>query len=578
MEVKKKFGFAHPDLQKQLAHIQQIYSSALAYEPSIPKPPVIDSSIDNSSEPSPQEQLPGLRAFIESVKRDMDVLQKASPQNLRIKNSRLLAEFREIDSYDTDSDSDSDAENRPSLAQTEFTNSILRMGHALLDAARSNILPGTTQTPKIILRLTRLDPDSTNPKEHDARVALTISKLEEMGLEVQLGGHENTAFDTCISAMGRSSSLPPHPSHQLRPTARINLDLSVLIALVSDLTHASLPETPEGASERFVPSSSYLEWRRSRQRSKIYGDKGKSKSDVSLSADGMGQDAECADGTDDTTKHSRALAEQLLQEMQKGLLEEMHDRLSDLGRSADVDASPNAFSDVEFWTTPEARDRCLRIVAKIGGPNEKRRAHALFSASPASLSELQGMYWDGSRFPRNFLPLHPIRIFPSSEPEPLEPDTVDNPTHRPFFRALASTCRLLLADSTAPHPRSLPPELVSGPSTPVDDTILTEDTPGPGAGDLEGEIQRATVMRANVKLTVHTVQSLLWGATRGWTTLTANRGSVRAMMREMKGRGIGFGADEGDADGGANLNAGSASIWIVDPRSLAEGMRSDFDG
>ena len=46
------------------------------------------------------------------------------------KNSRLLAEFREIDSYETESEDseDEDKVGRPSLAQKEFDNSILRTG------------------------------------------------------------------------------------------------------------------------------------------------------------------------------------------------------------------------------------------------------------------------------------------------------------------------------------------------------------------------------------------------------------------------------------------------------------------
>ena len=85
-----------------------------------------------------------------------------------------------------------------------------------------------------------------------------------------------------------------------------------------------------------------------------------------------------------------------------------------------------------------------------------------------------------------------------------------------------------------------------------------------------------------------------WGAYLGWTTLTANRTSVKAILREMKSarvsgrlagvdlhpeqpRGSGGGrlrdGDSGD-DNDEGESAGWAAFWVVDPRSLAEGMSS----
>jgi len=208
---------------------------------------------------------------------------------------------------------------------------------------------------------------------------------------------------------------------------------------------------------------------------------------------------------------------------------------------------------VEFWTTPEARDRCLRIVAKIGGPAEKRRALALFPTSSVdggvslSLAEQEAQYWDNSRYPRGFLPLLPIRVFPNSTSEP---SPSSSPLRAGFFGALEATCRALLAAGGAPHPRVPEAEIVG-----------------------EGEIQRASVVRTKVRLTTHTAQSMLCGAARGWTTLTANRASVKVMLKEVKMRG--YGVDARGRDAGAIHHA---ALWVVDPRSLAEGMRSDVVG
>jgi hypothetical protein len=131
-----------------------------------------------------------------------------------------------------------------------------------------------------------------------------------------------------------------------------------------------------------------------------------------------------------------------------------------------------------------------------------------------------------------------------------------------FFQVLGKTCKDILALETVTHPRSLPESLVND---------------GPQS-EGNGEIQRAVVTKANPRLTAHTVQSLLWGAELGWTTLTANKTSIRAMLREIKLARV-TGRLDGIVEGGHIANApdhgdDKAAIWIVDPRSLAEGMSS----
>jgi hypothetical protein len=67
---------------------------------------------------------------------------------------------------------------------------------------------------------------------------------------------------------------------------------------------------------------------------------------------------------------------------------------------------------------------------------------------------------------------------------------------------------------------------------------------------------------------------MLWGAKVGWTTLTANRSSVKAILREIVSnrsdwRSIG-------KERATNPDA-IAAFWVCDPRSLGEQMRSDED-
>jgi len=438
--------------------------------------------------------------------------------------------------------------------QTEFDNSLLRTARALLAAARDNPVFGTNTPPKIVFCLTRIDPDATDECGNDPRIALTIESLRKMGLSIQLGERGS------IKQLADSTPvLPALPA--LIPTHQINLDLSILIALVSDLTHARLPKSVDAAHERFIPSTAYVEWKRSRLRVKSGG--------YNDSTNALREDS---DDPFDTTQHSRALAEQLQQEMHKGIFQEIHERLLSLRGQLSRDGptcdsvlnAEGAPPQVEFWTTPEARDRFLRIVSKVGGPTEKRRASALFPSSPvdcgsglglSSLAEQEAQYWAHSRYPRGLLPLLPIRVFPTPEPAPPAPRPSSPPPRAGFFSALEVTCRALLAAGGALHPRELEAE---------------------GAGKREGDIQRAPVVRTNVQLTTHTVQSMLCGATRGWTTLTANRASVKVMVREMM-KTRGHGVDMRSQGAGAENHA-AVALWVIDPRSLAEGMRSDFVG
>ncbi|KAK0484532.1 hypothetical protein IW261DRAFT_1667877 [Armillaria novae-zelandiae] len=578
---------SHPTLRVLRTRLQAIHDSISRFQPPTRRPPILDSSLDlNDTQWLQQDHIPGLRKLKDSIKIDLDVLDKfledpksanlpplstnapyliavwnevlcaparilsvfksfsstpppstPVPRETRkvgsqkpsgtkvdvvadhgrcwirvntIKNSRILAEFREIDSYLTDSSDEeevSDEEeitngiHRPSrtLAQTEFDNSILRMGRALVEAAKANTyevasVDGINRiTPRVTLRLTRLDPSETSEdgKPSDPRIAQTIQCLHDMGIDVALGERQDNEIPIVAEP-------PPFAPVPLKPTRRINLDLSVLIALVSDLTHASLPQSIDEANTRFIPPPRVREWRQ--------------KKDVSALEDGLDE----LTISSDLAKHSRALTNQVLQEMVKGMIQEISDRLPG--------------DNVEFWTTEEAKERCLRIVSKIGGPNEKRRAQALF-LDPAT-TDAENLFWQSSRYAKAFIPILPIHLYP--EDGALMP-TTPVPS---FFHSLRNTCLDILSlENTSAHTSS-----------------------------------RAVITKANPRLTAHTVQSMLWGARLGWTTLTANRTSVRAILKEMEVRRK---AAESSPVQEEPVESADAALWIVDPRSLAEGMRSD---
>jgi hypothetical protein len=150
----------------------------------------------------------------------------------------------------------------------------------------------------------------------------------------------------------------------------------------------------------------------------------------------------------------------------------------------------------------------------------------------------------GNRFTlTRFLSLLPVRVYASDIPLnriPLnhEPRCF---SPSPFLTQLSTTCRDILAKEQMEHKRSV----------------------------TEARRTRAVPMKVNSRLTSHTVQSLLWGAQLGYTTLTANRTSVRAILKEMVTRTKGVLNDNG------NIRSDhTAAIWLVDPRSLAEGLRT----
>lgn len=412
-------------------------------------------------------------------------------------------EFREIDSYLT---SDED-EPRPRLAQTELDSSLLRMGRDLLAAAKANpISVPTPVSPQVTIRLTRLDPLK------DPRIEETVQCLRDMGVDVQLGERPHPA------------PVPNTPT-KLDPTTNINLDLSALIALISDISHSPLPQIEQDAHARFKPPQSYLDWKRDRATSLV---RQKQRTHHSL------VDVE---GTwENSGQLSRALAAQAIQEMNKGILQEIHERIP---------------TNVTFWTTSEARLRCLQIVSKIGGERERQRADALLDStlcarappvpnSVARTGEAEGKasadaYWEHSRYPSGFLPLVPVRAYPSILPA-LEDEDHQGTT---FFDALAQTCAGILSHAATPVSQ-----------VPMAADQVLEEIPPP-----------QTCLH---KLTVHTLTSMLAGASRGYTTLTTNKSSVKAVLKEMR-----------RVRGGYEPEVEKAALWTLDPRSLSEGMCSE---
>ncbi|KAJ7292680.1 hypothetical protein C8J57DRAFT_1490176 [Mycena rebaudengoi] len=619
---------AHSELHSLQKKLQEVFDALLNFRPLAGTPPILDSSVDadpNANEDGQwlrPDNIPGIKKLRESIKFDIDILEKArpflsdpasdreppisthapyllavwneilcappsivsvfkflplSPANgtdrrerkaqrvptakldvvadsgrrwIRIntiKNAGILAELREIDSYLTDSDSESDSDDpdyRPSLAQTEFDNSILQMGRMLMEAANANPVEGPNglETPRVTLRLTRLDPSPfrADGEPNDPRIAQTVQLLRDMGLDVELGERLDSEVP-----MPRLKTSPSPPPIRLECSRQINLDLSVLVALCSDLTHSPLPTSIEEANARFLPPRRYREWKPLERKD----------------AKPAELQETIANPSQDILKHTRSLTMHVLQEMGKGLLQEIQEKLAPM--IADGAAG------VEFWTSEEARERCLRIVSRIGGEHEIRRAEALFPSEPISTTDAEKIFWTDSRYPANFIPLLPIRLYPTP---PLTPVQGAPEPHSLFFRSMTKVCQDLLAQESAALIERTP-ENGDIQST----SVQTNSQLSPHASRKKTAVSGDRILgdgdshptppKINSRLSPHAVKSMMRGAELGWTTLTTTKSSVKALLREIKAARLAGRLVEAKDDAETSQDA-VAALWIVDPRNL----------
>lgn len=399
------------------------------------------------------------------------------------------------------------------------------MAASLLAAAQAHPIP---RAPAVYLRLTRLHPDAAEP-----RIVQTIEEVERMGIQLWMG--EREAIASAPNPQKPTSSLQAEPV----PTIDINLDLSLLVAIVSDITHAPTPSNPAEARERYKP---------------LVRRPWKNKSEAPADLNGGSETPPEHSGI---SIHSRALCNQAEQERQHGLFNEIRGRF--------LKHYPSSVP--TFYSSAEARDRLARIMTKIAGPNERRRAEALFSTD----QDAEQRFWQGSRFPSGYVQgLIPIRVHAEADGQSLQ-----GPPLSPFLAQLETTCKYILngiqesASSTeaATEQANLPIKAVAQ------------------------RVKKQSSTATSPALTPHTVRSLLLGAQKGMTTLTANRASVKAIVREMKQarlRNVQLAAEgevgslEAELEALAVSNEGPreapvAALWVVEPRSLAENLRADAD-
>ncbi|BEI87399.1 uncharacterized protein CcaverHIS019_0101170 [Cutaneotrichosporon cavernicola] len=430
-----------------------------------------------------------------------------------IKESRLMVEFREHDSYiNSDYDSDSDAENGSSPG-AELTNSLITQARLLIDAAQQcQRLPGLQQ-PRIRYVLTRLE---ENPEDghRDPRIPQTFAVLRDLGIELEF-------------AAQWGPPLPPltRPAEAV-PAIDIVLDLSVLIALCCDSTHCPLPQNEDELEARF--------------RLLLVGDQ-----------------TSTANGTHKPTPHlaphsnaTRDLRDQLQLEMTRPLIHDLRDQLSAAG-----------ITTPRFWCTREVYGRLPGLVEVIGGAAERRRAKALFD--PAV-----GDFWRGSRWEGDAgcLTSISVTIIEDGELATHEPEMA-------FDATVAAVCERMIAAGGPSTPPSREP--TPGPTKPTRPPKKKAEPKTKNKKDRDrgqaskNPLRPGTVFPASSRLpSGHTLRTLLAGIQARATVLTNNRGAVLKVMREA-------GVTDGIPDTDAGTRR--ARIWVVNSSSLAEWRRIEVE-
>lgn len=415
-----------------------------------------------------------------------------------------MSELHEQDSY-LNSDFDSSSSQASSSATPPLTNSIITTAQHLLTAAAFQPRPKGYPIPTITLRLTRLLPEDEYDYP-DERVQETFALLRSWGI--------NLVF-------GDGSDLPiqgPRRIRDLSPTLHINLDLSVIIALVSDITHHPLPTDIEDARRRFLrPVDQAVEFdvpHGGNPSSKLHPD--------TTSGTGL------VENPGMHSKHTRNLVLQITQEMERGIVEEIQAVLSHLLKSR-----PSG-TRVEFWCTQGAKrglEEIVRVNEVIGDGHEQRRSRALFKDEGMP----EGSFWLDSRHQgrQGVLKDFYINVLDGqgSKP-PLGPRTA-------FMQRLVHLCASL-NDTNKTHPA---------------EPAIGQDS--------------STTNTRNPSLV--TLDSLQRGAQYGMTTLTNNRMSVKQLLRAMRKWDGWAPGDYDDIDG-----AHTAAVWVMEARSLAEWTRVKF--
>jgi hypothetical protein len=481
-----------------------------------------------------------------------------------IKPLSLLSEFRNAESYVVDDEDSSNEEGQSNAGLEEqerstltldLINSQLAEGQvdgianqcSLMKMAREmqlavDVAQSRSQwgRPIVEIALTRLSLqdmssslkgkfyDEAEQYRFEARLKAIVAEMERMNLLVVLkekrrlfkDAEERRYSPSSISAgetqyAGYISSLPllPSPPNSTTtvPTPTLNMDLSALVALVSQISHLPLSRLPsvEEVDKCFMKTH----W----------------KNGPPL-LDQEEADEEPEVDRSQGTQHARTLREQLRREITtdcffEAILKPLQDS-----------------QQLRLVCTKEAEQKFFEILSLVGGPTEQKRARLLFDENGAD------EFWKGSKWETNIEArskiVLPVRSF-EFDASAVKPMSASGDHFSRLARKSVQDGLIELKDPTSHTPSS----------SNGGGTGIQRQTPHTLASLLFGFVQGYSTLTTNIA-------SIKW--------LTRDIG--RSEKAEASALGYGGGATDGNTASISASTTSSSSIVLFYPRSLAEKM------
>ncbi|WWC91659.1 uncharacterized protein L201_006605 [Kwoniella dendrophila CBS 6074] len=396
----------------------------------------------------------------------VDVISNGGREWIRIyskKISHLLAEFREADSY-INSDYDSDSTASSSTSRQPKTKSPIELDNTLIQTAKDLLraaslvdrIPGGP-IPKVTIYLTRIpsspsgfnlnqenedeNEDDSGPDWPDDRIPLTFEKIREMGVELKFGD---------LSEIPLSKVKGPEIPLDSIPSLKLNLDITTLMGLCSDVLHYPLPLTKEEAAKRSLRPTNHLIGDSSKvlPRGRDGTGKGRNKGkqeqeelEAEDSKDEFSSDYELFKGQ---SQNSIELYRCILEEMERPFIEEFNQVIEDAWkdelkrreteRVPDINSlsenieknlrvKSNSPLKVEFWTTKEAAQYTYEALSSgpaHGHGLEQRRMRRLLGLE-------KGDFFEESRYKgkEGYLKDIKINIFDLDDDKEFKPQSVE---------------------------------------------------------------------------------------------------------------------------------------------------------
>ncbi|ORX40623.1 hypothetical protein BD324DRAFT_11941 [Kockovaella imperatae] len=476
------------------------------------------------------------------------------------KESQLLAEFREYDSYINSDFEDSDSDSGPSSSTSAHgsqaradlpTNSLTALAESLLELAQNTDRTPGAPIPKLTIRVSRISDDPRH--HHDERISRVFEDLYDRGINLVFGDLSDRTLEEVHNFALKGYRDRLVAEENMKPSLRINLDPTSLMGLCSDLLHHPLPADKSEAKKRFYRPAHALQ----------ANGRGRDQLEASPNQD---RDLDDDWTTDEMqSQNSRELVRNVLEEMDSSLIEELRDGLR---AAADEYATRTGRpAKIEFWATPEAityAQEALGSEKLVGEGMEQRRLRRL-------LGQEDGDFFQGSRYERKEGVLHGMRVrtigrdMPTTDP-PRSTRSPSEAQSSSFHRSLHCAASMFLADYDSYKSTGDPARLPN--------FLKPNRLPVPKVASL------------SVPFPIVSLISLAQGAKEGMTTLMMGNIVLRDVFFQNRWRIRGWVQGDyetlrptptDDQDSSAGEKAEDvAAVWMMPYRSLGEGKRVRF--